>query len=94
MAFVDDMANDPLGTHLIKGVFLHGRGNVLFVMEKAKYDPTEKGKSIRMINAIFRYGYIVLFLLEFGATDSSQKFEWGIMRLLTGVGSCVAALSK
>lgn len=60
---------------LIEVVFLHGRGNELFVMEKAKYDPTEKGKSVRMINAIFCYGYIVLFLLEFGTTDSSRKFE-------------------
>jgi hypothetical protein len=71
-AFVDDMA---LGTRLIEGVFLHGRGDVLFVLAKARYDPTRQVKSVRIINAIFRSGYVVLFLLEFGATDSGRKFK-------------------
>jgi hypothetical protein len=74
-AFVDDMANDPLATRLIEGVLLHGRENVLFVLAQAKYDPTRQVKSVRINIAIFRYGYVVLFLLKFGATDSGQKFE-------------------
>jgi hypothetical protein len=37
-AFVDDVSNDPLGTRLIEVVFLHGRGNVLFVLAMQKRD--------------------------------------------------------